>query len=143
MAGVVSVGPDVSNSLKSTEEIGAGFKIDLDFDFGIDLDFDLDLSSPNALATFEQLSVANQIILLKHFKKYEGSHLFNNLNLSTQEIELKKNGFHKITYLNNDVPDVISQSFNDLWYSEDIYERIIARNLLKYEYIVNGFRVCD
>ncbi|MCK9429717.1 MAG: hypothetical protein M0R17_06900 [Candidatus Omnitrophica bacterium] len=108
---------------------------------GIDtkLNLSLDLRDPNSLVEFEQLSVANQFILLHDQIKYSDNSIIKHLKVSTQEAELKRNRHYSIEYENNDVPDAISQSFNDLWYSDNVFERIFARNLVKYEYIVNGF----
>lgn len=33
----------------------------------------------------------------------------------------------------------MTRAFNELWYSDDVYERLLARNLVKFEYLTNGF----
>jgi len=104
-----------------------------------ELNLNLDLKNPESITDFEQLSLANQIILLHDQLKYDENHIINSLKVSTQAQELKRNRHYKVEYINNENLDKVSQSFNDLWYSENILEKIVARNLLKYEYITNGF----
>ena len=108
---------------------------------GIDneINLTLDLKDPNSLIEFETLSVANQIKLLLTDRTYPTDHIMNHLETSLQKPEIKRNKHHKIEYVNNEMADTITQSFNDLWYSDDILERIVARNLIKYEYLTSGF----
>ena len=99
----------------------------------------LDLSDENALQIFDTLSVANQIRLL--VDNYgETNSFLSSINIHLQAQNIKKNEFHKIEYNNIGLLDVHSQAFNNLWYSDNIYERIIARNIVRYEYLINGFK---
>jgi hypothetical protein len=104
-----------------------------------ELDYSLDLKTPESIEVFNQLSVANQVELLRYHNDYGNDHLLNHLRTRLQDSEIKKYRHHQIEYVNNDIPDTISQTFNDLWYSDNEFERVTARNLLRYEYIVNGF----
>lgn len=108
---------------------------------GIDTEkvLDFDFSEIDSIALFEQLSVANQIDLLKGVINYDQNHIIRNLKTHLQDKEIARNGYHLVEYANSDSHDKMTESFNDLWYSDNEFERIVARNLIKYEYITNGF----
>lgn len=98
------------------------------------LDFKFD-----SVPTFISLSLANQIMLIKERKGEVKNNILNYLETKTKDDDFKRNGCYKVNYKNNDVADDVVRSFNELWYSDDIYERILARNLVRYEYLMNGF----
>lgn len=122
------------------------------------LEFNLDFKFDNT-DEFNSMSLANQIMLVKEYKETvleqdvddEGNittkkkhtpltnHILNYLELQTEKQDFKRNGFYKVVYQANTFGNDVTRSFNELWYSKNIYERILARNLVRYEYIINGF----
>jgi len=114
--------------------LGINNKVDILLDITDTKDLDM-------ISEFEKLSVVNQIALLKTTNLYSEKHLFNYLDVmgNLSDLQTKKNEFHKIVYKNAELADTMTQSFNDIWYSDNVLERIVARNLLVYEYLTNGF----
>lgn len=106
---------------------------------GIDPMLKINLEEEEALQIFESLSVANQIRV--YTDNYGNNNAFlKALSIKLQPKEIKKNEFHEIDYNNSGDLDEHTKAFNDLWYSDNIFERIIARNLIRYQYLVNGFK---
>jgi hypothetical protein len=100
---------------------------------------DISKVSDETIAKFEELSVANQVELIKP-RFINTNSIVTNLETALKDSDYERDGFFKINYNNTDDTDTMTRSFNDLWYSDDIYERIVARNLVRYEYLVNGFK---
>ena len=115
------------NRLLGKDVNGEKLPITLDFNYD-NLDF------------FNELSLANQILLIRNRNASTKPNIFlDHLELQTKKQDFDRNGMYNIIYLNNDFSDNMTRAFNELWYSNDIYERLLARNLVKFEYLTNGF----
>lgn len=108
---------------------------------GINTDVNLKVNTRDLtnISAFEELSAANQIKLLLDQRNYNSNHILNYLDTKLLITDIERNGYHLINLIPNDIPNAMTESFTTLWYSDDIYERVLARNLVKYEYLTSGF----
>jgi hypothetical protein len=102
----------------------------------------LNLNDQTNLPIFQSLSTANKVQLLKEHLRTTDEDIDNNiltyLQAKTRQEDLEHNGYHKIDLINNDRGDKLVNSFNNLWYSDNPFQRDTARDIVKYEYLING-----
>jgi hypothetical protein len=99
-------------------------------------------TQPNAIAAFDKLSLSKKIELMRKRYAKEGidtsMHIINYFTLETNSAQFDRNKFERVTYIDNDIEDVLIGSFTKLWLSDDVFERSLARDLVKYAYHVNN-----
>lgn len=119
--------------IEKEQVLGAGIELNLN------LDVDLD--------TFKGLSAANQLFIIKNrnFEKLNGDiyHILNRLSPNISEQSIIDNGIHAIDFKNTIsdhlIDDMITNSFNELFFSDDAFEQELGKNLLAYAYHTNKF----
>ncbi|MBS1960715.1 MAG: hypothetical protein JST04_00760 [Bdellovibrionales bacterium] len=119
--------------IEKEQVLGAGLELNLN------LDVDLD--------TFKGLSAANQLFIIKNknFEKLNGDiyHILNRLSPNISEQSIIDNGIHAIDFKNTIsdhlIDDMITNSFNELFFSDDAFEQELGRNLLAYSFYTNKF----
>lgn len=95
-------------------------------------------ASINPVETFSNLNLANQLTILKQIS--------NNQLLSIISVKLDKDSYTTKGYIDLSVIDVdrnidtFRAAFMNLFNSDNEFERIVARNLIKYAYITNGLQ---
>lgn len=96
------------------------------------------LAAINPIDTFNNLSLANQILILKQMS--------NNILLDIISPKLDKESYESNGYVELSIIDVdrnidtFRAAFTRMFNSNNEYERIVARNLIKYAYITNGLQ---
>jgi len=99
-------------------------------------------SEEKNLTTFKKLSLGNKINLYKnHLLKQNGTlygHILNNVEVKMSKTSMSKNGYVEVSYKPVDIEESVVESFNQMWYSENPYERSIARDLVRYGYHVHN-----
>ena len=104
------------------------------------VNLNLDITDVDSIYNFSELSVANQLRLIQN--KYKNSLKYSNLlsiltaNLSKEQYEYY--GYHAIDSINSDNADGVMQDWSEMLYSPDPFERLLARNLIRYAFVNNG-----
>jgi hypothetical protein len=99
------------------------------------------------VAMFRKLSIANQVALLKEVDAKgrtigkETRFLINRIDTNMNEESLRQNGYIKLTVLDQDTDINASRDdFKRMYNSDNIYDRIVAENLIRYTFIQTGLQ---
>lgn len=102
----------------------------------------IDISEVNNdnIEKFRNLSVANKLSLIKQqYKQYiDKDNILYYLNPIFDNEFYERRGIQGISFIHDEHTDSMVDSFRNMWYNKNPYYHLLARDLLKYSYFVNG-----
>lgn len=95
-----------------------------------------------AIDSFNKLSLTRKIELMRKHLAKQGidisENVINYFTLESNSAQFERNKYERISYIDNDIEEVLIASMTKLWLSDNEFERSIARDIVKYAYHVNG-----
>lgn len=135
------VNATTSYLLSGLQFISENTSYDINRILGKDQEYkDVDITNIDNYDEYQKLSTENKLELVrKYFKEqldeYKGNHILSALEIRNRNGKEYSNIAFTETFELNDM----IESFNSIWYNDNVFIKSLAQDLLKYDFYENGF----